>query len=137
NLYVAYDASEGGLYKAWKGGVVFDGAVYTSVHGPQPTSTGYAYFSQQLDEPYWRIIRDGSEIVPKVSFQGYRIKDDQVTFSFQLITDGDTIIVRETPEYITKGDNSGLSRHFITENVPEGTQVGLETSLTSLQAEDD
>ncbi|MBV6646936.1 MAG: hypothetical protein KI790_15875, partial [Cyclobacteriaceae bacterium] len=39
NLWVAYDTEQGLLHKAWKGGVNFDGAVYTTVHGPQPTST--------------------------------------------------------------------------------------------------
>ena len=29
DLWVAYDATNCGLYKAWTGGVKFDGAVYT------------------------------------------------------------------------------------------------------------
>lgn len=137
NLYVAYDVAEGGLYKAWKGGVVFDGAVYTSVHGPQPTSTGYAYYSQKLDEPNWRIIKNGNKTIPRINFKGYRFEEDQVTFTFHLVSDGDTIVVRETPEYINRNENPGLSRTFITENVPENAQVAIETSLTSLENEDD
>lgn len=137
NLYVAYDASEGGLYKAWKGGVVFDGAVYTSVHGPQPTSMGYAYYSQKLDAPYWRIIKGGNEITPDVAFKGYRIENDQVTFTFHLLAEGDTIVVKETPEYIHRNESPGLSRMFVTENVPENAQIAIETKLTSLEKEDD
>lgn len=50
-LFVAYDARYCGLYKAWKGKVILDGPVYTTTHGPQPTTDGYAYFEQRLQEP--------------------------------------------------------------------------------------
>ena len=38
DLFIAYDTKRGSLYKAWKGDVDLDGAVYTTYHGPQPTS---------------------------------------------------------------------------------------------------
>ena len=44
SLWVAYDTQTGLLYKAWQGGVLLDGAVYTMAHGPQPTSLGNPYF---------------------------------------------------------------------------------------------
>ena len=52
DLWVAYDATNCGLYKAWKGGVKFDGAVYTTSHGPQPTSEGAAYVVGEMDIPF-------------------------------------------------------------------------------------
>src|SRR5690606_37066084 len=54
-LYVAYDAKDGSLYKAWKGGVNFDGAVYTAAHGPQPSSEGYAYYKKEQKNSDWII----------------------------------------------------------------------------------
>ncbi|MFT5167349.1 MAG: cytochrome c, partial [Saprospiraceae bacterium] len=47
NLWAAYSTQTGALYKAWKGYVEFDGAVYTTAHGPQPTSVGDAYILGQ------------------------------------------------------------------------------------------
>ena len=40
DMWLAYDATDCALYKAWTGDVKFDGAVYTTVHGPQPTARG-------------------------------------------------------------------------------------------------
>src|SRR5688572_29309876 len=84
NLFVAYDARHCGLYKAWKGQVILDGPVYTTNHGPQPTTEGYAYFEERLKEPAWRLKVGSSEIVPKTKFKGYFFKDSQVTFRFHL-----------------------------------------------------
>lgn len=39
-LWLAYDASNGELAKAWAGDVVMQGAVHDAVHGPQPVSRG-------------------------------------------------------------------------------------------------
>lgn len=40
DLWVAYDAGNGELARAWTGDVVFRGAVHDAVHGPQPESRG-------------------------------------------------------------------------------------------------
>src|SRR5687767_475682 len=62
NLYVSYDAQACQLYKAWKGGVVFDGAVYTTHHGPQPSSKGYAYFTQSDKSSFWYLVINGKDV---------------------------------------------------------------------------
>ena len=38
DLWLSYSAEDGTVYKAWDGTVNFDGAVFTTAHGPQPTS---------------------------------------------------------------------------------------------------
>src|ERR1700681_483905 len=43
--YVAYDLAHCTLYKAWKGGVTLEGAVYTNKKNVQPTTWGKSYFS--------------------------------------------------------------------------------------------
>src|SRR5436190_12690140 len=51
-LWAAWDTQTCGFYKAWKGGVKFDGAVYTTAHGPTPSSLGKAY-TEGLDGDVW------------------------------------------------------------------------------------
>src|SRR5918993_793454 len=100
NLYVAYDARQCQLYKAWKGGVIFDGAVYTTNHGPQPTSKGYAYYQQPEGESFWFLVKDGKETELIPNFKGYKFQDDHVIFKFELATEGgEKFLVEETPEY--------------------------------------
>lgn len=137
-LFVAYDARYCGLYKAWKGKVILDGPVYTTKHGPQPTSDGYAYFEQRLAEPAWRLVVDGTEITPKAQFKGHFFRDGQVTFRFRLTDEaGHAADIEETPEYISKSGKNGLHRHFVIKSISENTTVVLKTSLTNLEKEND
>ncbi|ELR73750.1 Putative secreted glycosyl hydrolase [Fulvivirga imtechensis AK7] len=137
-MYVAYDAQHGGLYKAWKGGVNFDGAVYTTKHGPQPTSKGYAYYTKKMDQPAWVFVKGGEEIIPEVLFKGYQFKEGQVYLNYELKDDqGNRIRVQEKPEYVSQKGKNGLSRSFIVSDVPEGVKVGFHTALTSMKSERD
>jgi cytochrome c len=138
NLYVAYDAQRCELYKAWKGGVVFDGAVYTTNHGPQPSTKGYAYYEQPEQQAFWYLVKDGRERKAIPHFKGYGIKDDKVTFHFQLSDDeGNTILVDETPEYEAKSGQPGLRRTFQLHAGQGNTQVKIKTLLSNLQNEND
>jgi len=103
DLWVAYDATHAGLYKVWKGGVIFDGAVYTTVHGPQPTSKGAAYVQTNPEKLHWSINGNPSE--PR--FLGYEMRSGQcvVKYSFE----SGRIQVEETPEYLPHG----LTRDFL------------------------
>ena len=40
DLYLSYFTQTGTLYKAWKGIVNLEGAVFNGAHGPQPTTVG-------------------------------------------------------------------------------------------------
>lgn len=138
NLYVAYSAQTCQLYKAWKGGVIFDGAVYTTHHGPQPSSKGYAYFVRPEQQDFWYLVQNGKESKVAPRFKGYSLKDDQVTFHFQLSdADGNSVLVDETPEYESKGDQPGLKRTFQVINAPAGTRVKIRTLLSNLQHTND
>src|SRR5688572_6722675 len=72
DLWVAYDATNCGLYRAWSGGVKFDGAVYTTVHGPQPTTMGMVHVPGVVDAPVWTLRQGGSASPVKIEFKGYR-----------------------------------------------------------------
>jgi cytochrome c len=139
NLYVSYDARNCQLYKAWKGGVVFDGAVYTTKHGPQPTSKGYAYYQLQEDPKFfWYFVQNGKESEALPHFKGYYFKDGHVTFRFALEDENKQLtIVEETPEYATKDDKTGLQRTFTVTNLPSGVDIKIKTLITNMQEESD
>lgn len=136
-VWVAYDARTASLYKAWKGGVNFDGAVYTTAHGPQPTSKGYAYYTDKDEDIEWFLVDNETVIEPEVNYKGHRFVDGQVVFSYELITrDGGKILVKEIPEAVKRGGQAGLSRTFEVEDAGE-YQVGLSVTVSSLVNERD
>jgi len=72
-VWAAYSTQDAALYKVWSGNVNFDGAVYTTAHGPQPMSIGDAWLVNEHKNP-WKISKNGSEIagylmVKKFKFQ--------------------------------------------------------------------
>ncbi len=136
DMWVAYDAQSASLYKAWMGGVNFDGAVYTTVHGPQPTSAGYAYYLNENADA-WVLLDGEKEITTQIQYRGHRLRDGEVHFNFDLVApDGRRVSVFEQPEFVKRGNQRGLERSFSAIN---GTnlKVGLRTTITSLQFEED
>ncbi len=133
-LWLSYDTQSATLYKAWSGGVTFDGAVYTTKHGPQPTSTGYAYFSHK---EMWVLMKNGKEIIPEIEYKGHRFDNGEVFFKSNFKTpEGEIIFVEESPRYEKKGKQNGLARLFALNN-PTTYKVGLKTVITSLEEESD
>ncbi|MBK7871673.1 MAG: DUF1080 domain-containing protein [Saprospiraceae bacterium] len=136
NLWAAYSVQTGALYKVWKGSVNFDGAVYTTAHGPQPSTLGDAYFENEFSEP-WTIIRNNKAEQPGIQFRGHRFQKGQVTINYELqLSDGVTIKVHETPEYVTnKQGLQGFERTFELEDVPSGAQLLFKANLNSIALE--
>lgn len=138
DLYIAIDGTDASLYKAWKGGVEFDGAVYTTRHGPQPTSLGYAFYDSKPEAQTWLVTHDGKTTRATSEFRGYRFEKNQVFIQYDLVTaDKLRIRVEENPEHIRKGRQIGLQRRFTLRDTPANTQVGLQTRFTSLRHEKD
>ena len=136
-LWLAYNTQTASLYKAWVGGISFEGAVYTAAHGPQPTTLGTPYMIEP-DGNLWKIVSNGSEVTPDVNFKGHVIRDNQVTLKYELVYNGQTIEVEEKPEFFqVEGEEVGLERVFTTSGVPEGVQVALDMNLASLKSEED
>ncbi|MEM9819616.1 MAG: family 16 glycoside hydrolase [Bacteroidota bacterium] len=132
-LWVAYHTETGALYKAWKGFVEFDGAVYTTAHGPQPLSVGDAYLVNQFKTP-WYVIQDGKEIPAKVQFKGHRYHRGHGELNYELSWgDQQKAKVTERPEYQnSEGGLTIFERLFTTAEVPEGVQIGLRTNVSSI-----
>ncbi|MDW3650556.1 MAG: PA14 domain-containing protein [Bacteroidia bacterium] len=132
NLWVAYDAQYASLYRAWKGGVDLDGAVYTYRHGPQPTSLGNPYF-QGKEQQAWKIRANGQMITPEVSYKGHRFEHGGVILSYDISHNGHKIHIEEHPEYIrTANGDHGFERNFHIEGVPEGSELILLSNLESV-----
>ena len=138
NLWVAYDAQNCAIYKVWQKGVLFDGPVYTTAHGPQPSSIGVPFFTSTHDRP-WVVEHNKKEVAIKVHYKGHYFKDNQAIMQYELaLPSGEIIKIEETPEYFTTQDlNPGLERKYVTEGVPTGTTIKLKVTLASLLSEDD
>ncbi|MCJ8164588.1 PA14 domain-containing protein [Pontibacter sp. E15-1] len=137
SLWIAYSTENAALYKAWTGGINFDGPVYTSAHGPQPTTLGTPFLEEQDGNP-WRLVEGGKETVPEVVYKGHTIRDNAVTISYELVSNGQRIKVQEKPEFFAAdGGKVGFERVFETSGVPSGAQVKLNMQLGSLQSEKD
>ena len=141
DMWVAYDATWCGLYKAWKGGVQFDGAVYTTVHGPQPTSIGTAYV-QGPDGLVWASTSsDGKRVDLPVRWRGYVLQKGEVRLQYELtLPDRSVVHVEETPEFVRAEKLSddpkslapwlskglvGLRRTFSATGIPAGQSISV------------
>lgn len=136
NLWVAYSAQNGSLYKAWKGGVNFDGAVYTTIHGPQPSTLGNTWFQNEYAAP-WTIEMSGKPVAYEVAYRGHRFIKGQVNVNYDLVlADGKAIHINERPEYVSNSNGqTGLERTFFTSDVPSGAKLRFKTNLSSIALE--
>lgn len=136
HLWAAYNTQNSALYKVWKGGVNFDGAVYTTVHGPQPSSLGDAWFENKFPKP-WILIKDGQMTDAVSQYKGHRFDNGQVTLNYELSTaNGQTIKVQERPEAVTNEQGqTGFERTFTISGAPAGISVGLKTNIGSIAFE--
>jgi len=130
-LWAAYDATTCTLRKVWHGGVKFDGAVYTTVHGPQPTSEGQAYF--ESDHTATWQVRKGNTVVPSTTiWKGYRFENDQVTLMYTLRLDDSTEIgIEETPELAQAEGRPVLTRAISTSDVPKGLSIWHQSGMAA------
>ena len=113
DLYTCYNLQSGNLYKVWKGGVNYEGAVYTTAHGIQPSSFGFAYVEDNSEQTQWRLKSPEGIDIPRVNFLGYTLINGQVGIDFELISKtGKSVKIREIPEYGFEDNLSGLVRTF-------------------------
>lgn len=138
SLWAAYDTQKVSLYKVWRDGVEFDGAVYTTRHGPQPSSEGAGYIVNEVEHP-WRVRLGGREHTPNVQYLGHRFHDGHAALRYALLFgDGERIEIEEWPEVELRQDGrpSFFRRYDILAN-ESGAKVILTTSVQSLLAAED
>ena len=124
NCYVAYDVARCELSKAWKGGVILQGAAYSNQPNLQPVSWGNLYNVKLLNK--WQVENNGRIDSFHLINRGYRFIDGRVQLKFDLVlSSSDTIRISESPEVITTGDSLGLERRLILSGVPGGVNISL------------
>ena len=133
DIWAAYSAENGNLYKAWQGGVNFEGAVYDNAHGPQPTTVGDSWLEGQIDQP-WTLTKGGQSQKPTIAYKGHRFENDKVWINYELhFKDGIIIKVSEQPEGIkTATGQVGFERLFKTKGIPKGAKLTWETVVSSI-----
>lgn len=137
-LWAAYDTQTAALYKVWRDGVEFDGAVYTTRHGPQPASEGGGYIVNETTTP-WIVRHGGREYTPTVQYLGHRFEDKRAAIRYALLFgDGQRVEIEEWPEASTADDGRArFFRRFDILKNDANAQVVLTTSVQSLIAPDD
>ncbi len=116
DLWVAYDASTCGLYKAWSGGMDFTGSVYDDKHGPQPQTRGIS-LSQITGDVYWQVLKGEAPVEVAPIYGGYRLDGMQsVQLSYRFKLPDAEVTVTERPEAV----EGGLRRVFKVTGLPEG-----------------
>ncbi|MEJ6692080.1 MAG: hypothetical protein QNL00_00680, partial [Saprospiraceae bacterium] len=134
-LWAAYRTTTGGLYKAWRGEVLFDGPVYTNNHGPQPMTIGDAYV-QNDDKSVWKLTdMDGIEIPSTFQYKGHKVVEDKAVLMYEISDNTTPSLVRIEEEVETVESEVGdmiFQRKFTTSNLPVGKQIVLSTSASSI-----
>ncbi|HWB20324.1 MAG TPA: hypothetical protein VG711_08505, partial [Phycisphaerales bacterium] len=106
------------------GGVKFDGAVYTTVHGPQPTTEGEALYT--AGDAGWEVRKGDKPVDMKTVWKGYKFEDGHVVFMYDLKAGDAVINVEEQPEVTAiEGDKVTLERAFHAHGIPNGMTVRL------------
>lgn len=108
-LWAAWDTTTCGLYKAWKGGVRFEGTVWTNTHGPQPTTKGVEYM-RGFEKPVWSALAIRGAGTPearldplecKARWRGHEIMAGRLVLKYAIdLADGRSILVEERAEFV-------------------------------------
>jgi len=132
DLWAAYHTQEASLYKIWKGRVNFDGAVYTTAHGPQPTSIGDAYFENQFKNPWLVTGPTGDTIIPTIDYKGHRIIEGQAQLVYHLVAKDYTIKIKETVEALEGENNQIVFQRDFETTMPSVLRLYLRTNVNSI-----
>lgn len=137
DLWASYYAESGALYKAWKGSVYFDGAVYTTTHGPQPVSIGNSYVENKYVKP-WLLLSGKDTITPIFNYKGHKFVDHKVRLMYELTspsTKGVISIEEEVDSYRSESGQAVFERIFTSKNVPDGMTLVLKSNFSSIAVE--
>ncbi|MFZ1749652.1 MAG: family 16 glycoside hydrolase, partial [Saprospiraceae bacterium] len=137
DLWVSYHAASGAMYKAWKGSVYFDGAVYTTIHGPQPISVGNSYVENKYKNP-WQLLSGTDTLTTRYDYKGHRFVKGKVQLMYHLSTESllkPIDVYEEVEASLSSSGQPILVRNFTTANVPDNIKVLLKTNISSIVVE--
>jgi len=131
--FVAYDLNSCSLYRAWKGGVNWDGIVFNETKAMQPSAWGKDYILDKSSD-VWVIEKSDRKVTPNVRFMGYRLEKEQIFLKYQLSTKLDTVEIEERPEFIKDQNGSpGLERIFTVSATRQNVTVFLKTTTQTVK----
>jgi len=135
HLWVAYDATDCTLYKAWDGDVKFTGAVYDYVHGPQPEVRGQTLIEGESGADWAVATADGQLIdATAPTWRGYRFESDSVVLQFEItLPGGQVVAITESPEVsVDERGRIALSRTFAVGDLPDQRTIVLRLPTTAM-----
>ena len=132
DLYLSYFTQTGTLYKAWKGIVNLEGAVFNGAHGPQPTTVGDAYIIQDNSIPTWQVSKDGKNLVHQYNYLGHRFSNGDLELMYNLSIEGNNSINVYEKVSHTKSQSGNLefTRTFTTEGLNANEAVVFTGTAT-------
>ena len=126
DFYVSYNTQNGALYKAWKGIISMEGAVYDGAHGPQPTAIGDAYIKHDANHNPWYYIEGDKIIEAVINYKGHRVGND----GFQLLYEishpkksGISSISEDISSEVSESGQLIFKRSFAVEKSTNGPQL--------------
>ncbi|NNK89489.1 MAG: DUF1080 domain-containing protein [Saprospiraceae bacterium] len=132
DLYVAYHTETGAMYKAWKGLVNFEGAVYNTAHGPQPTAVGDAYLINNYREP-WTLLKEGKPVESDFRYLGHRIADGELELLYRLSGKDNMVDITERVERTeSESGQLGLKRSFRTTGLSAPYTIEWKSNVGSV-----
>jgi cytochrome c len=137
-IWAAYKISDCSLYKAWQGNVNFEGPVYNTVHGPQPTTIGNAYMENNVTQVWSLTDANGSDLKATIEYKGHRFIADGAEMMFEMNAPGleKPILITEQPEAsLSDSGQPVFERTFHTQNVPNGYTVYFSFNTNSIIVE--
>jgi len=126
HLYLAYDAAQCALVKAWGGRLALRGSVHDASHGPQPASEGAPYLVSERTA--WRLLPGDATVVPLAPrWLGYRVAAGRVVLRYRAEVAGRAIDVEESPEHAAPGEPV-LERVFTVAGLRQGEAIEIAGS---------
>lgn len=128
-LWLAYDTANAQVFKAWRGGVLLEGPVYTEAHGPQPTTRGELWKAYPTST--WILLNevDKSMQALAVHYLGHQYDKGAILIHYELRTADTVITISENPSSKKSGSGVVLNRKFAVSGIPPGKRLILEDHL--------
>jgi len=138
DLWAAYRVGSCTLYKAWQGNVNFEGPVYNTMHGPQPTTIGNAYMENTTENVWTLKDANNTDLKASIEYKGHRMVGDGAEMIYEMTAPGleQPIVITEQPEASESETNQPIfERTFTTNNVPDGYTVYFSFNTNSIIVE--
>jgi cytochrome c len=118
--FAAYHLGDAQLRKVWRGGVLWNGAVFNNIKTVQPESYGNSYWQSEEHPLVWTLETNGRSETVQLEYRSYTLEDDGITFRYE-ISGGqeEPITIYEKPAFLLVNDQPSYRREFRCTNLGE------------------